>query len=109
MVMVLTPTLADVPTVIVIVDLPEPDAAMGLGLKVTLWALLCPEADKVIAEAKPFSADLVIAEVPEWPLATVIAVGDALMVKSAFAAAVTVRVTVVLCVIPSPVPVTVIG
>jgi len=108
MVMVLVPTLADLLTVTVMVDVPEPDAAIEPGLKLTLWPLPCPEADRATAEVRPFSAALVIVEVPEWPLATVIAVGDALMLKSAVAA-VTVRVTVVFCVIPPPVPVTVIG
>lgn len=93
----------------VIVEVPEPDAAIGLGPKLTFWELPCPEADKVIAEEKPFSATLVIVEVPEWFLATVIWVGDALMVKSALAAAATIRVTVVACVVLPPVPVTVIG
>ncbi len=108
MVMVLVPTLADRLTDTVMVDVPEPDAAMGLGLKLTLWPLLSPEADKLTAEAKPFSATLVIVAAPEWPLATLIAVGDALMVKSAVDP-VTVRVTVVVCVTPPPVPVTTIG
>ncbi len=81
---------------------------MGLGLKVTFWALPCPEADKVIVESKPCSEAVVIVEVPLLPLATVIPVGDAVMVKSAFAAAVTVRVAVDVCVMPPPVPVMVI-
>jgi hypothetical protein len=60
MVMVLAPTLANLLTVTVIVDVPEPEAAMELGLKLTFCPLLCPEADKATAEAKPFSAALVI-------------------------------------------------
>jgi hypothetical protein len=106
--MVWTPTVARVPTVIVIVDDPEPGAAMGLGLNVTLCWFPSPEADKVTAEPKPFSAAVVIVEVPDLPRTTEIAVGDALILKSAPAAAVTVRATVVFCVIPPPVPVTVI-
>lgn len=108
MVMVWAPIEAAEPTLTVIVDVFEPGAAIGLGVKVTLCALPCPEADKVIAELKPFSAAVVIVEVPDLPLATVIAVGDAVMVKSALAAAVTVRVTEAVCVMPPPVPVTVI-
>jgi hypothetical protein len=50
--MVWFPSLALPPTLTVIVDVPEPGAAMELGLKVTLWALPCPEADKAIAELK---------------------------------------------------------
>jgi hypothetical protein len=66
-----------------------------------------PEADKVTAESKPFSAAVVMVEVPDEPLTTEIEVGDALMLKSAPAAAVTVRETLVVCVSPPPVPVTV--
>lgn len=107
-VMVWTPTLAFLPTLTVIVDDPEPGAAMGFGLKVTVCWFPCPEADKVTGESKPFSAAVVIVEVPDEFLTTEIAVGDALMPKSAPAAAVTVRDTVVFCVMPPPVPVTVI-
>lgn len=107
-VMVWAPTEARVPTVTVIVDDPDPGAAMGLGLNVTFCWLPSPEADKVTAESNPFSAAVVIVELPDSPLTTEIAVGDALMLKSAPAAAVTVRATVVFCVMPPPVPVTVI-
>lgn len=107
-VMVWAPTVARVPTLTVIVDDPEPGAAMGFGLKVTVCWLPSPEADKVTAESKPFSAAVVIVEVPDLPVTTEIAVGDALMLKSAPAAAVTVRATVVFCVMPPPVPVIVI-
>ena len=80
-VMVWTPTEARVPTVTVIVDDPDPGAAMGLGLNVTFCWLPSPEADKVTAESKPFSAAVVIVELPDSPLTTEIAVGDALMLK----------------------------
>jgi hypothetical protein len=107
MVMVWAPVVAWLPTLTVIVDVPEPGAAMELGLKVTVCWFPCPEADKVTAESKPLSAAVVIVEVPDEPRTTVIAVGDALMLKSAPAAAVTVRETDVFCVMPPPVPVTV--
>jgi len=97
------------PVLTVIVDVPEPGAAMDVGLKLTVTPEGWPVADKAIAELKPFSAAVVIVEVPELPLTTVIAVGDAVMVKLALAGAVTVRVTVDVCVTPPPVPVTVIG
>ena len=109
MVMVWVPALPPVLTVIVIADVPEPGAAMELWLKVIFWVLPCPEADKVTAELKPLSAAVVIVEVPDFPGAKVILAGDAVMVKSALAAAVTVRLTVAVCVTPPPVPVTVIG
>lgn len=109
MVMVWVPVLARELTVTFIVDVPEPGAAMDEGLKLTVTPEGWPVADKAIAELKPFSAAVVIVEVPELPLTTVIAVGDAVMVKLALAGAVTVRVTVDVCVTPPPVPVTVIG
>ena len=77
----------------VIVDVPEPGAAIELGLKVTVCWFPSPEADKATAESKPFSAAVVMVEVPDEPLTTEIAVGEALMLKSAPAAAVTVRET----------------
>ena len=57
------------------------------------------------AESKPFRAAVVIVAVPDEPLTTVIAAGDALMLKSALAGAGTVRETDVFCVTPPPVPV----
>src|ERR1700691_2113782 len=64
-VMVWAPTVARVPTLTVIVDDPEPGAAMGFGLNVTVCWLPSPEADKVTAESKPFSAAVVMVDVPE--------------------------------------------
>src|SRR6202167_1970307 len=68
---------AVVPTLTVIVDIPEPGAPMGLGLNVTFCAPPAPVADNVIAELKLPSAAVVIVAVPDAPRATVIAVGDA--------------------------------
>ena len=65
------------PTLIVIVEVPEPGAGMVLGLKLASLVL----ADKVIAELKPFSAVAVIVTVPELPGAIVIELGDALRVN----------------------------
>src|ERR1039457_2792347 len=81
------------------VDVPEPGAAMELGLKVTVWAFPCPEADKLIAELKPPEMPVVIVDVPELLRATLIDVGDALMVKLGVVP-VTVRVMVE---VPAPV------
>lgn len=91
------------------VEVPAPGAAMELGLKVTFWALPSPEADKAIAPSKPPEMAVVMVEVPELPLATVIVVGDALIVKLAPAWEVTVSVTVVVEVMLPEVPVTVMG
>ena len=62
----------------------------------------------MIAELKPFEAAVVMVEVPDCFRATLTAVGEALMLKSGAVAAITVRDTVVVCVTPPPVPVTVI-
>ena len=63
----------------------------------------------MIAELKPLPIFAVIVEVPDAPLATVIALGEALRAKFPFAAAVTVRVTVVVSVVVPEVPFTVMG
>jgi hypothetical protein len=79
----------------VIVDVPEPGAAMGLGLKVDRGA------DRVIAELKPRPLFVVMVTVPELPWAMVMVLGEAVMLKLA----VTVSVTVVVWVTPPPTPV----
>ena len=87
------------------IDVPEPEIELGLKLTVTCdgW----PLADRLIAELKPFKAVVLIVEVPELPRATVSEAGEALMLKSGVTP-VTVRETVVVCVIPPPAsPVTV--
>jgi len=89
-----------------IVDVPEPGAAIELGVNVTLCALPSPEADNVIAESKPPETAVVIVEVPELLLATLIVVGDALIVKFGFVP-VTVSETVVVSVVLPEVPFTV--
>ena len=95
-------------TVTFMVDVPEPGAAMELGLKLTLRPVPSPEADKRIAELNPPEIAEVIVEVPELPLATLIEVGDALRVKLG-AVPVTVRETVVVSTVLPEVPVTVMG
>jgi hypothetical protein len=90
------------------VDDPEPGAAIELGVKVTVWALPCPVAEKAIAELKPPETAVVIVADLEPFRATVIAVGDALIVKLGFVlAGVTVNVTVVVSVVLPEVPLTV--
>lgn len=107
-VMTWAPIAAPLPTLIVIVEVPEPGAAMEVGLNVTLCAPPCPVADKVIAESKLPSAAVVMVTVPVAPWASVIAVGDALILKSALDDEVTVRLIVVVWVTPPPTPETVI-
>ena len=78
-----------------------------MGLKLTVVPEGTPEAESVMALLKPPLMVLVIVEVPWFPWATLNEAGDADRVK--LADAVTVSVTVVLCWIPPPFPVTVIG
>ena len=93
------------PTAIVMVDEPEPGAAIGLGLKLTVVPVGAPLADRLMALLKPPLTVVVMVEVPWAPCATLTEDGAALMVKSA--GAVTESVTLVVCWIPPPLPVTV--
>ena len=107
-VIVEVPVLALRFTVIVMVDVPEPGAAIGLGLKLAVTRDGRPLADKVIAELKPPEIVVVIVDFPELPLATVIDEGEALMVKLGLVP-VTVKETVVVATVLPEVPVTVMG
>lgn len=97
------------PTVMVIVDVPEPGAPMGLGLKPTFTVDGWPVADKVIAELKPPETVVLIVELPLLPCTTETEVGEAEMVKLGVPAAVTVSETEVVSVVLPAVPVTVMG
>jgi hypothetical protein len=55
------------PTVMVIVELPEPGAGIGLGLKLTVVPAGIPAAESVIAPLKPPLIVLVMVEVPWLP------------------------------------------
>jgi hypothetical protein len=89
----------------VAVELPLPGAAMEDGSNPTVTPVGAPVADSAMAESNPFNAAVVMVEVPVEPATAVAAVPE--IEKSG--AAVTVRLTVVLCVSPPPVPVMVIG
>jgi len=95
------------PTVIVMVELPAPGAAMGLGLKVTVVPEGIPVADRLMALLKPPLMLVVIVDVPWCPCATVREAGKAEIVKLGIF--VTVSITVVLCWTPAALPVTVMG
>jgi hypothetical protein len=97
------------PTVIVIVEEPEPGAAIDVGLKETVTPVGCPEADSDTALLKPPETAVVTVDEPEFPCCTDTDVGEAAIVKFGVAAAVTVRETEVVWVVPPPVPVMVIG
>jgi len=105
MVMVRFPSLAFLPARTVMVEVPEPGAAIELGLKVTPFDPPCPEADREIAELKPPETAVVIFVVPELPRATLIVAGEALTVKFGLVP-VTVSVTVVVSTVLPEVPVT---
>jgi len=83
-------------TVIVIVDVPEPGAAIDEGVKVIVTPDGAPVADNAMDELKPPENFVVIVKLPECPRLTVSELGEALMVKSGLApAVVTVKDTVV--------------
>jgi hypothetical protein len=94
-------------TAIVIIDDPAPGAAIGLGLKLTVVPVGTPVAESVIALLKPPLTVVVRVEFPGLPTTTDTDAGEAARVKSG--AVTTVRVTVVVCCTPPPLPVTVIG
>src|SRR5437773_2137221 len=80
--MVYVPVAVVAPTVIVIVELPEPGAAIELGLKLTVVPAGCPEADSATAELNPPDTVVVMVEVPEPPWTMDFDVGFADMAKS---------------------------
>ena len=107
MVILWVPTKAFLLTFTVIVELPDPGATMELGLKVTVCSPPSPVADKEMAESKPPDTRVVIVEIPEPGLVTLIVVGDALRVKPFDVAPLTVSDTVAVSVAPPDVPLTV--
>ena len=95
------------PTEMVISDAPIPGAGMVCGLKVTVVPEGIPEADRLTELLKPLMMLVVIVDVPWFPWATLTAAGLAAIVK--LGCDVTVRFTVAVCLIPPPLPVTVMG
>jgi hypothetical protein len=87
------------------VDVPAPGAAIDEGLKLKLRWLCEPPAvaDREIAESKPLETVVVIVLVALAACVTETVAGAAMVNP------VTVRVTVAVCEMPPPVPVTVIG
>jgi len=92
-------------TVMVTAEVPEPGAAIDVGLKATVTPEGWPLADSAIAELNPPETFVVMVDEPLLPWTTETEVGEAEMVKAG--AALTVRVMVAVCVNPPPVPVTV--
>ena len=98
------PRGVDDPAVSVRVEDPEPGAAIDPGLNAAVAPAGTPDALRAIAELKPPETVVAIMLVPLAPCATDIDAGEAAMLN---AGTVTVRDTVVVCVTPPPVPVTV--
>jgi hypothetical protein len=107
MVMVEVPAAAVAATVKVSVELPDPGAAMEVGLKAAVTPLGRPDADRAIAELKPPETAVVMVDLPVLPSAIDTEVGEAASVNAGVAAEVTVSEMVAVCVMPPPVPVTV--
>jgi len=102
--MLYVPAAVLLPTAIVILEVPEPGAAIGLGLKPTVVPDGTPLADRLIALLKAPLTVVVIVELPWPPCATLTDAGAALMAKLGV---VTVIVTNVVCWIRPPLPITV--
>jgi hypothetical protein len=96
------PVVAALLAVKVRVELPLPGAPIKVGLKLAVTPAGRTEADREIAELNPPVTVVEIVLLPEPPCVTDKLVGAALRVKLGFAAAFTVRVTVVVCVTPPP-------
>ena len=93
-------------TVMVMVEVPDPGAAMEVGLKLTVTPAGWPLALKAIAELKPPETLVVMVEAPLAPCATETEVGEAEMVKLGLVVLVTFSETVVVSVVLPEVPVT---
>lgn len=78
------------------VELPEPGAAIDVGLNAAVTPVGSPVAERDTAELNPPETVVEIVLVPELPAATERLVGEALIAKSGVAVAETVRETVVL-------------
>jgi len=102
---VAAPTVADELADRVRVDDPEPGAAIDDGLKPAVTPEGRPEADNDSAALNPPDIVVDIVEFPEPPWEIVTDDGDAVIEKSGIAAAVTVRLSVVVWVFPPPVAV----
>ena len=66
----------------VAVEVPEPGAAMDVGLKVTVTPVGCPVAVKATAASNPPETAVVMVDVPLLPTTTETAVGEAASVKA---------------------------
>jgi hypothetical protein len=97
----------DAPTLNVRMDEPEPGAGIGLALNAAAVPEGSPDADSETGDENPVPAVVVTVVAPVPPWAALTDVGDTFIAKSG--AELTPRVTVVVCVMPPPVAVMVIG
>jgi len=104
---VYVPVAAEADTVMVRVDVAVPPevSVTEVGLNVAVTPVGAPETDRLTVPAKPLREVRVMVDVPELPCAIVSDVGEAEMEKSG--GAVTVKLTVAVCVNDPLVPVTV--
>ncbi len=93
----------------VMVEVPDPGAAIEAGLKPTVTPVGCPVADSATAELNPPETATVRMDVPLLPCPTDTEPGAGVMLKLGVPARCTVSVTVAVCVMLPPAPVTVIG
>ncbi len=96
------------PTAKVTVDVPEPGAAIEVGLKLTVTPVGAPLELNATAELNPPETEVVTVDDPLFPATTETDVGEAASVNAGVAVAVTVSETVVDFASPPPVPVSVI-
>ena len=99
------PVAVEEPTVMVMVEDPDPGAAMLAGENDAVAPAGSPEAARATAEEKPPETDVVIVAEPEEPCAMDVELGEAEIAKLGVEAGVTVKVTVAVCVLLPPVPV----
>ena len=90
MVMVDVPAAAVEATVKVNVDVPEPGAAIDVGLNAAVTPVGRPDADSATAESKPPETAVVMVDEPVLPCTTETDVGEAASVKAGTDAEVTV-------------------
>lgn len=87
----------------------EPAPVIEVGLKLPVTPVGMPVADRETFESKPPETAMLTTAYPLCPWSSDPDVGETEMVNAPAVAAVTVSETVAVCVIPPPVPVTVIG
>ncbi|HEU4416760.1 MAG TPA: hypothetical protein VFT65_18365, partial [Candidatus Angelobacter sp.] len=107
MVTVEAPVAAVLLAVNVSVELPEPGAAIEVGLNAAVTPVGRPVAESEIAELNPPLTVVETVELPELPWVTERLPGETLKVKFGDAAALIVTEMGVVCVVPPPVALTV--